>query len=79
MRRFITSLLSLCTELVKNKSPKSQFEMGKARRKHNWKGRQQSDPQESSVKEKTDVVVEIRGRDESKVNLASLLILAVWF
>lgn len=39
--------------------------MGKVRRKHNWKGRQQSDPQESSVKEKTDVVVEIRGRNES--------------
>ncbi|XP_075889419.1 putative ATP-dependent RNA helicase DHX37 isoform X2 [Nelusetta ayraudi] len=45
--------------------------MGKVRRKHNWKGRQQSDPQESSVKEKTDVVVEIRddgrlkGVDES--------------
>lgn len=45
--------------------------MGKVRRKHNWKGRQQNEPQESSVKEKTDVVVEIRddgrlkGVDES--------------
>lgn len=38
--------------------------MGKVRRKHNWKGRQQSDPQDPSDKEKTDVVVEIRGKNE---------------
>lgn len=39
--------------------------MGKIRRKHNWKGRQHSDPQEPSENEKTDVVVEIRGRNKN--------------
>ncbi|XP_070821081.1 probable ATP-dependent RNA helicase DHX37 [Chaetodon trifascialis] len=44
--------------------------MGKLRKKHNWKGRQQSEPQ-SANKEKTDVVVELqderrlKGVDES--------------
>lgn len=39
--------------------------MGKIRKKHNWKGRHQSDTQEAPEKEKTDVVVEIRGRNEN--------------
>ncbi|XP_076585956.1 putative ATP-dependent RNA helicase DHX37 [Chaetodon auriga] len=44
--------------------------MGKLRKKHNWKGRQQSEPQ-SANEEKTDVVVEVqderrlKGVDES--------------
>lgn len=36
--------------------------MGKLRKKHNWKGRQQSDPQQPADQEKTDVVVELQGR-----------------
>ncbi|TMS03931.1 putative ATP-dependent RNA helicase DHX37 [Larimichthys crocea] len=45
--------------------------MGKLRKKHNWKGRQQSDPQQPADQEKTDVVVELqdggrlKGVDES--------------
>ncbi|XP_035514714.1 probable ATP-dependent RNA helicase DHX37 [Morone saxatilis] len=45
--------------------------MGKLRKKHNWKGRQQSDPQQPADEEKTDVVVELqdggrlKGVDES--------------
>uniref|UniRef100_I3KAG4 RNA helicase n=1 Tax=Oreochromis niloticus TaxID=8128 RepID=I3KAG4_ORENI len=45
--------------------------MGKLRKKHNWKGRQQSDPQPSADEEKTEVVVELKdgsilkGLDES--------------
>ncbi|XP_068166468.1 probable ATP-dependent RNA helicase DHX37 [Antennarius striatus] len=45
--------------------------MGKIRKKHNWKGRQQSNPQQPADKEKTDVVVELqdegrlKGVDES--------------
>lgn len=37
--------------------------MGKLRKKHNWKGRQQSDPQQPADEEKTDVVVELQGRN----------------
>uniref|UniRef100_A0A3Q0RF39 Activating signal cointegrator 1 complex subunit 3 n=1 Tax=Amphilophus citrinellus TaxID=61819 RepID=A0A3Q0RF39_AMPCI len=45
--------------------------MGKLRKKHNWKGRQQSDAQPSADEDKTDVVVELKdgsrlkGVDES--------------
>lgn len=45
--------------------------MGKLRKKHNWRGRQQSDPQQAAEEEKTDVVVELqdgarlKGVDES--------------
>uniref|UniRef100_A0A7N5ZXE3 RNA helicase n=1 Tax=Anabas testudineus TaxID=64144 RepID=A0A7N5ZXE3_ANATE len=45
--------------------------MGKIRKKHNWKGRQQSDPQQPADEEKTQVVVELKdgarlkGVDES--------------
>lgn len=39
---------------------KPQFKMGKLRRRHNWKGRQQSETQQP-VQESTDVVVEIQG------------------
>uniref|UniRef100_A0AAX7VF37 Activating signal cointegrator 1 complex subunit 3 n=1 Tax=Astatotilapia calliptera TaxID=8154 RepID=A0AAX7VF37_ASTCA len=45
--------------------------MGKLRKKHNWKGRQQSDPPPSADEEKTEVVVELKdgsilkGVDES--------------
>lgn len=57
--------------------------MGKVRRKHNWKGRQQSDSQQPSDQEKTDVVVELQGRNtncESKNclnNLASVYITVI--
>lgn len=37
--------------------------MGKLRKKHNWKGRQQSDPQQPADEEKTQVVVELKGRN----------------
>ncbi|CAN9513034.1 unnamed protein product [Ophioblennius macclurei] len=45
--------------------------MGKLRKKHNWKGRQQRDPQQPTDEERTDVVVELqdsgrlKGVDES--------------
>ncbi|KAF3695585.1 putative ATP-dependent RNA helicase DHX37 [Channa argus] len=45
--------------------------MGKLRKKHNWKGRQQSDPQQPANEEETGVVVELKdgaklkGVDES--------------
>uniref|UniRef100_A0A8C4E3H3 RNA helicase n=1 Tax=Dicentrarchus labrax TaxID=13489 RepID=A0A8C4E3H3_DICLA len=45
--------------------------MGKLRKKHNWRGRQQRDPQQPAAGEQTDVVVELRdggrlkGVDES--------------
>ncbi|XP_058493177.1 probable ATP-dependent RNA helicase DHX37 [Solea solea] len=45
--------------------------MGKTRKKYNWKGRQQSDPQQPEGEEKTDIVVELKdgarlkGVDES--------------
>lgn len=58
--------------------------MGKVRRKHNWKGRQQSDSQQPSEKEKTDVVVELQGRNtncESKNclnDLALFYIVVIW-
>lgn len=35
--------------------------MGKLRKKHNWKGRQQSDPRQPADDEKTDIVVELQG------------------
>lgn len=37
--------------------------MGKLRKKHNWKGRQQSDTQQPAEEEKTEVVVELQGGD----------------
>ncbi|KAA8592672.1 hypothetical protein FQN60_018127 [Etheostoma spectabile] len=37
-----------------------QFKMGKQRKKHNWKGRQQSDTQQPSEEEKSNVVVELQ-------------------
>ncbi|XP_061586057.1 probable ATP-dependent RNA helicase DHX37 [Cololabis saira] len=45
--------------------------MGKLRKRHNWKGRQQSDPQESSTEVKSEIVIELqdgaklKGVDES--------------
>lgn len=36
--------------------------MGKLRRKHNWKGREQNDSQKPADN-KTDVVVELQGSD----------------
>ncbi|XP_033474385.2 putative ATP-dependent RNA helicase DHX37 [Epinephelus lanceolatus] len=39
--------------------------MGKLRKKHNWKGRQQSETQQPADKEKTEVVVELQ--DESRL------------
>uniref|UniRef100_A0A8C4E0P6 RNA helicase n=1 Tax=Dicentrarchus labrax TaxID=13489 RepID=A0A8C4E0P6_DICLA len=40
--------------------------MGKLRKKHNWRGRQQRDPQQPAAGEQTDVVVELlKGVDES--------------
>lgn len=36
--------------------------MGKLRKKHNWKGRQQRDPQQPADEEKTDIVVELQGK-----------------
>lgn len=39
--------------------------MGKLRKKHNWRGRQQSDPQQAAEEEKTDVVVELQGKTSS--------------
>lgn len=35
--------------------------MGRLRRKHNWKGRQQNDSLKPSDDNKTDVVVELQG------------------
>lgn len=72
----ITLIISLCTPLVCNTFLKPQFRMGKVRRKHNWKGRQQSDTQQPSDKEKTDVVVELQGRNtncESKNCLIEMI------
>ncbi|XP_047448704.1 probable ATP-dependent RNA helicase DHX37 [Mugil cephalus] len=40
--------------------------MGKLRKKHNWKGRQQSDPQQAADEGKTDVVVELQDGDRLK-------------
>ena len=37
--------------------------MGKLRKKHNWKGRQQSDTGPPAEEEKTEVVVELQGED----------------
>ncbi|XP_031161875.1 probable ATP-dependent RNA helicase DHX37 isoform X1 [Sander lucioperca] len=37
-----------------------QFKMGKQRKKHNWKGRQQSDTQQPAEEEKTNIVVELQ-------------------
>uniref|UniRef100_UPI0037E75335 probable ATP-dependent RNA helicase DHX37 n=1 Tax=Semicossyphus pulcher TaxID=241346 RepID=UPI0037E75335 len=45
--------------------------MGKLRKKHNWKGRQQNDPQQPADEEKTEIVLELKdggrlkGVDES--------------
>ncbi|KAM6930543.1 putative ATP-dependent RNA helicase DHX37 [Xenentodon cancila] len=39
---------------------KSKFRMGKLRKKHNWKGRQQSDPQQSTTEEKSEIVIELQ-------------------
>ncbi|KAM3611065.1 uncharacterized protein V6R79_012970 [Siganus canaliculatus] len=40
--------------------------MGKLRRKHNWKGRQQNDPQQPASAEKPDIVVELTDEDKLK-------------
>uniref|UniRef100_A0A3Q2EBR3 RNA helicase n=1 Tax=Cyprinodon variegatus TaxID=28743 RepID=A0A3Q2EBR3_CYPVA len=40
--------------------------MGKLRKKHNWKGRQQSDTQQPAKEEKTGVVVELHDGDRLK-------------
>ncbi|XP_040012235.1 probable ATP-dependent RNA helicase DHX37 [Xiphias gladius] len=40
--------------------------MGKLRKKHNWKGRQQRDPQQPADEEKTDIVVELQDGDRLK-------------
>lgn len=37
--------------------------MGKLRKKHNWKGRQQNDSQKPADDNKTDVVVELEGNN----------------
>lgn len=51
-----------------------EFKMGKLRKKYNWKGRQQSDPQPSADGGKTEVVVELKGRKRSQtLNISWLL------
>uniref|UniRef100_A0AAQ5XGW0 Activating signal cointegrator 1 complex subunit 3 n=1 Tax=Amphiprion ocellaris TaxID=80972 RepID=A0AAQ5XGW0_AMPOC len=40
--------------------------MGKLRKKHNWKGRQQTDAQQPANEEKTDIVVELKDADRLK-------------
>lgn len=50
--------------------------MGKLRKKHNWKGRQQSDPQPPDEK-KTDIVVELKGKN-SKVNSTNCIVIYIW-
>uniref|UniRef100_A0A3Q2QW43 RNA helicase n=1 Tax=Fundulus heteroclitus TaxID=8078 RepID=A0A3Q2QW43_FUNHE len=40
--------------------------MGKLRKKHNWKGRQKSEPQQPAKEEKTAVVVELHDGDRMK-------------
>ncbi|XP_029959813.1 putative ATP-dependent RNA helicase DHX37 isoform X3 [Salarias fasciatus] len=40
--------------------------MGKLRKKHNWKGRQQNESQQPADEEKTDVVVELQDKDRLK-------------
>lgn len=40
-----------------------EYKMGKLRKKHNWKGRHQSDTQQPADEAKTDVVVELQGRN----------------
>lgn len=40
--------------------------MGKLRKKHNWKGRQQSETRQQEKEEKTDVVVELHDGDRMK-------------
>ncbi|XP_031712206.1 putative ATP-dependent RNA helicase DHX37 [Anarrhichthys ocellatus] len=50
--------------------------MGKLRRKHNWKGRQQSDTQPAAEEEKTNVVVELQDGDRLKgVDQSNALVL----
>lgn len=46
--------------------------MGKLRRKHNWKGRQQNDPPKSADDNKTDVVVELQGSESYIISLYDL-------
>ncbi|XP_074525588.1 putative ATP-dependent RNA helicase DHX37 [Halichoeres trimaculatus] len=40
--------------------------MGKLRKKHNWKGRQQSDPQKPADEVKTEIVLELKDADRLK-------------
>ncbi|CAJ1069147.1 probable ATP-dependent RNA helicase DHX37 [Xyrichtys novacula] len=41
--------------------------MGKLRKKHNWKGRQQSDPQQpSDVEKKTEIILDLKGEERLK-------------
>uniref|UniRef100_A0A3Q4BCM2 RNA helicase n=1 Tax=Mola mola TaxID=94237 RepID=A0A3Q4BCM2_MOLML len=50
--------------------------MGKLRRKHNWKGRQQSDPNEPADNEKIDIVVELEDGSKLKgVDRSNALVL----
>lgn len=46
--------------------------MGKLRKKHNWKGRQQNDPPKSADDNKTDVVVELQGSESYIIYLYDL-------
>lgn len=47
--------------------------MGKLRRKHNWKGRQQNDPQQPADDNKTEVVVELQGAGSYVISMKSVL------
>ncbi|XP_053181100.1 probable ATP-dependent RNA helicase DHX37 [Scomber japonicus] len=40
--------------------------MGKIKKKHNWKGRQQSDPQQAADGEKAEIVLELKDSDRLK-------------
>lgn len=52
--------------------------MGKLRKKHNWKGRQQSDPQKPADEVKTDVVLELKG-EKHRFIIVSLMSLRLNF
>ena len=40
--------------------------MGKIKKKHNWKGRQQSDPQQAADGEKAEIVLELKGKKKKE-------------
>ncbi|CAK6950737.1 probable ATP-dependent RNA helicase DHX37 [Scomber scombrus] len=50
--------------------------MGKMRKKHNWKGRQQNEPQQAADEEKAEIVLELKDGDRLKgVDASNALVL----